>query len=799
MANLFFGIDLGTGNCSVAYVVDDPRHHHTKSIPVHTVGILADDNTDAKTYRVPSIVAASRGRGGRIETLFGWKFHNWFRRKRRSAPLLRKGTDFFSSVKSDMGTNRVYPRSVVPAGQTPGQITTLIIKNLIELTRKDHRTHDVRRANVTITVPASFGALARKETLTAALAAGLSEERISLIDEPVAALVDLLNDAQAATVLTNEFKNVMVFDYGAGTCDVALVRARFDLARQTGLEVVNLAISPYRRLGGDDIDKAVMQAVVWPAIATSKERASLSLSVRRQVEDTFTGTIARELKQRICREVQRELDGKRSWEQINRHVKAYAPAEQTFAVEGLGRATPRKFTITASEFASVMRPFLEMPGPSDEDGQSLMRPILETLERAELRANQLDVVVLHGGSSLNPYVEAMLRERLAREVTLFSSVEVIRTPDPLASVARGAALASYWRHARKIELVRPIASEALGIVLKNGSTREFVRAGQALPFPEEDALAVVDHELVVPDSGLPELLVPVYTGSSDTPRVAGTIKVPLADGTPAGAPVRIKLNISRDKTLTWWFSVGLGEFRKADSVNDPWTRRALQPAEKRLREHRRLMRESVEAGRAVSPRARKDEVYLLWKAGALTEALESVNDLLLDAGHSGELLNLKALILDASGEKEEALILFRQATETDGASAVYVGNVGAQLADLGRRSEALAHLRRALSINPNLAYVYEQLADLLRQEGDEQGAQRELRRGLEIARRTADASPLSEDAWWQVARLRWNLGEYEEAEAAEKFATELAQNEFYGGDSSAIITSPFGGKAWRSE
>src|SRR5215831_16454433 len=109
MARQFYGIDLGTGNCSVAYVVDDPRHHRASSIPVHTVGFAADERTDAKTSRVPSVVAALPGRG-RHETLFGWQFANWFQQRRRSTSLLRKGTDFFSSVKSDMGTNRVYPR-----------------------------------------------------------------------------------------------------------------------------------------------------------------------------------------------------------------------------------------------------------------------------------------------------------------------------------------------------------------------------------------------------------------------------------------------------------------------------------------------------------------------------------------------------------------------------------------------------------------------------------------------------------------------------------------------------------------
>ena len=798
MANLFYGIDLGTGNCSVAYMVDDPRHRKAASIRVDAVGIAADEETDAKTFRVPSIVAAGVKHGKHVDALFGWKFHQWFQRKRRAAPLLRRGTDFFSSVKSDMGTNRVYPRSTVPGGQTPGQITTLIIQSLIELTRKDNRAHDIRKADVTLTVPASFSTLARKETIAAAVAAGLSKERISLIDEPLAALVDLLNDPQAATVLTEDFKNVLVFDYGAGTCDLALVRARFDRKNETGLEVVNLAISPYSKLGGDDVDKAVMEAIVWPAIASPEERAQLPLSVQREVEDTFTGTVARELKQRICRLVQHGLDGNRSWDQIHRDVKASAP-QPPFQVDGLNRPTPRQFTITASEFASVMQPFLEMPGEQDEDGPSLMRPILDTLTRAGMRPGDLDVVVLHGGSSLNPYVQGMLRDRLISEDSLFSDVNVTRTPDPLASVAKGAALVAYWRNARNVEYVRPIASEGLGIVLADGTTRELVRAGQPLPYPGEDVLMDVTHELIVPDEDLPELLVPVYTGASDEPRIAGIVKVPIADGTPARASVGIKLNVSRDKTLTWWFSIASGPFLEAKSIDDPWTRRTLGPAEKRLREHRKKMRESIDSKSKVTLADRTQEAQLLWRARLLEEAMECLDDLLLDTGNIGTVLNLKGLVLGASGRKEESLGVYRQAADADCTNAVYVGNIGAQLVALGRRTEALAHLRRALSMNPDLAYIYEHLADLLRQDGDEEGAQRELRRALDLSLKRVDLSPLSAEAWADVARLRHSLGQYDEAEAAIKFASELSQNEFYGGDRGAIIASPFGGRAWQNE
>ena len=162
MGTPFFGIDLGTGNCSVAYVIDDPRQRDLRIVEVRTVGIPVDDANVSISNRVPSIIAADwRARSGHRH-LFGWEFAQAFSTKRRTPTLLRRGADYFTSVKSDMGTNKVYPRSVVPGAKTPGQVTTLILKRLAEATTRDNPRLDMMTAKVTITVPASFTALARK-------------------------------------------------------------------------------------------------------------------------------------------------------------------------------------------------------------------------------------------------------------------------------------------------------------------------------------------------------------------------------------------------------------------------------------------------------------------------------------------------------------------------------------------------------------------------------------------------------------------------------------------------------------
>ena len=67
----------------------------------------------------------------------------------------------------------------------------------------------------------------------------------------------------------------------------------------------------------------------------------------------------------------------------------------------------------------------------------------------------------------------------------------------------------------RVEIVRPIMAEDLGIVVRSGDPVRLVRGGTPLPYPDEDSVRDVTGEaqLFVPSDALSEMLVPVYTGS----------------------------------------------------------------------------------------------------------------------------------------------------------------------------------------------------------------------------------------------------------------------------------------------
>ncbi len=106
---------------------------------------------------------------------------------------------------------------------------------------------------ITLTVPASFDAVARELTVEAARAAGLGD--VALLEEPQAALyawVDTMGDRWRREVGPGDL--ILVVDVGGGTTDFSLI-AVVDRAGELGLE--RLAVGDHILLGGDNMDLAL--------------------------------------------------------------------------------------------------------------------------------------------------------------------------------------------------------------------------------------------------------------------------------------------------------------------------------------------------------------------------------------------------------------------------------------------------------------------------------------------------------------------------------------------------------------
>jgi molecular chaperone DnaK (HSP70) len=144
---------------------------------------------------------------------------------------------------------------------------------------------------ITITVPASFDAVAQRLTMDAARQAGFPEN-IRLLEEPQAAFYWWLEQHTIPTEIWNQFPeggthHLIVIDIGGGTSDFSL----FEIDRQSGTalpHIKRIAVSDHLLLGGDNIDLALAHHI-------ESQLAKETLSVTQW---NFLVARCRELKER---------------------------------------------------------------------------------------------------------------------------------------------------------------------------------------------------------------------------------------------------------------------------------------------------------------------------------------------------------------------------------------------------------------------------------------------------------------------------------------------------------------------
>ena len=240
-------------------------------------------------------------------------------------------------------------------------------------------------AAVTVTHPANWGEFKRDILREALRLVEIPTPR--LLPEPVAAATWY---AQAERLAPGQ--TVAVYDLGGGTFDAAVLRQRVDgrfesLGRPEGIE----------RLGGVDVDEAVVGHVLR---ALGADRAALD---RGAVDGAATTAIAQ--LRRACVEAKEAL----SW-------------ETAVAIPVWLRGEQREVLLQRTELE-------ELVGP-------LLRPTVEALARvvasAGLRPDDLDAVLLVGGSSRIPLI--------ARQVSAGLGRPVVVDAHPKHPVALGAAL-----------------------------------------------------------------------------------------------------------------------------------------------------------------------------------------------------------------------------------------------------------------------------------------------------------------------------------------------------------------------
>ncbi|MEE9278002.1 MAG: molecular chaperone DnaK [Dehalococcoidia bacterium] len=409
------GIDLGTTNSVVAVMeggepIVIPNQEGNRTTP-SIVAMSKDGERVVGTVAKRQAITNPQNTISSVKRLMGRRFDD---------PIVQKSLDLlpFEVVRADGGDAWV---KMGDKTYSPPEISAMILQKL-KADAEAYLGETVTEA--VITVPAYFDDSQRNATKDAGKIAGLSVLRI--VNEPTAA-------ALSYGLEKKEDQHIAVFDLGGGTFDISILEigdGTFQVKSTNG----------NTHLGGDDFDQQVIDFLV----VEFKKEQGIDLK-----EDRMALQRLKEAAERA----KIELSSTQSTEVNLPYITADASGPKHFNV-----------TLTRAKLEQLTEDLVE----------STMGPCRSALEDAGISRDRIDEIVLVGGQTRMPLVQAKVQEFFGKEPN--------RSVNPDEVVAVGAAIqAGVLKGEVKDVLLLDVTPLTLGIETLGGVRTSLIARNSTIP------------------------------------------------------------------------------------------------------------------------------------------------------------------------------------------------------------------------------------------------------------------------------------------------------------------------------